>query len=371
MGISQIGVSSSGVSVRRQAFTSSGSWTAPTGVSIVKVFLVGGGGGGAGHVTNASRTQQGGGGGGGQVIEQYLNVTPGTSYTVTIGAGGSAGGASTTKSLTPGGVGGDSSFGSLLTAYGGGGGGSYQQANGAQPRPRYSVGGETGDGSQGALNGMAGGGGGAGIPFQGLNISEANPSAFLTSYSLGQGGHGGSPSNNGNGTANPYAYSSLQTMSYAKKTLRHLYPHASVDDGSFTSDNWFGGCLGGMAPPEWTATLTTFRAGKGAGGYGGITGLGFGGGGGGGSWYLNSGSTFTIQGTLPAGSAIGSGRGNDGGGDGALSYYHAPGNVTYNATAGAANTGGGGGGCSTYGTNLYTANSAAGGSGYCVVEWIA
>ena len=105
--------------VYAQAFTSSGSWTAPTGVTRVRAWVIGGGGGGG---FGASCTQ-GGGGAGGTAVGVYT-VSPGTAYTVTIGAGG-AGNASTT-----GATGGTSSFSSFCSATGGNGGGSAQGTSG-------------------------------------------------------------------------------------------------------------------------------------------------------------------------------------------------------------------------------------------------
>jgi len=85
-------------------------WTAPTGVTRVKVTLVSGGGGGGGTVAG------GYGGAGAQAIGVYT-VTPGTGYSVTVGGGGAGGGTSSNGSS-----GGSSSFSSLVSATGGAGG---------------------------------------------------------------------------------------------------------------------------------------------------------------------------------------------------------------------------------------------------------
>lgn len=90
-----------------QSFTSSTTWTAPAGVTSVNYLVVAGGGGGGSAATGVS---MGGGGGAGGLLQGKLTVVPGTTYTVTVGAGG----ASTTN-------GGDSTFGSI-TATGGGAG---------------------------------------------------------------------------------------------------------------------------------------------------------------------------------------------------------------------------------------------------------
>ena len=93
-----------------QQFTASGTWTAPTGVTQVEYLVVAGGGGGG--------MAGGGGGAGGLLTATGLSVTPGTSYTVTVGAGGT-GGTSYSNSRTAT-AGGNSVF-STITATGGGG----------------------------------------------------------------------------------------------------------------------------------------------------------------------------------------------------------------------------------------------------------
>lgn len=98
----------SGLSHGVAQYTQSGSFVAPGGVSGVVVTMCGaGGGGGSG----------GGAGGAGQFIQRYVSVTPYTTYTVTIGSGGTGqwnGG----NGLG----GGTTSFSSLASASGGGGG---------------------------------------------------------------------------------------------------------------------------------------------------------------------------------------------------------------------------------------------------------
>lgn len=116
MSVSQFPPAGGGKVQRVQSFTSGGSWTAPAGVFAVEVFAVGGGGGGGGGGSDNNRN--GGGGGGGAAVYRTVAVTPGTVYTVTIGAGGAGGGQATNGS-----TGGTTSLGSLVTAPGGGGGG--------------------------------------------------------------------------------------------------------------------------------------------------------------------------------------------------------------------------------------------------------
>lgn len=100
--------------------TGTTNWTAPPGVHKVQVLVVGGGGGGGG------RDVGGGGGAGGLVFNPDFAVTPGTSYTVTVGAGG-VGGVDAANNRH-GKRGGNSVFGSI-TAQGGGGGNGWDSPN--------------------------------------------------------------------------------------------------------------------------------------------------------------------------------------------------------------------------------------------------
>jgi hypothetical protein len=94
--------------------TATGSWVCPAGVT--KVLLIGcGGGAGGGGGAPAQNESGGGAGGGGSILgSQWITVSPNTSYTVTVGAGGT-GGASNQK----GNNGSNTTFGSLATFNGG------------------------------------------------------------------------------------------------------------------------------------------------------------------------------------------------------------------------------------------------------------
>lgn len=125
----------------RAAFTASGTFTVPAGVTSAHVLVVGGGGGGA----------MGGGGGGEVVVKKGVTVTPAAAVAVTVGAGATAqGGAS----------GGASSFGTVSAAGGGA----------ASDSPSYGVGGSSGSstGGVGAQSQTSAGGGGAGAAGNGL-----------------------------------------------------------------------------------------------------------------------------------------------------------------------------------------------------------
>ena len=193
------------------------SWTAPAGVNQVEVLVVAGGGG-AGFDGNGAA---GGGGAGGLIYNSNFSVTPGTAYTVTVGAGGSAAGVANTTGSN----GSNSVFGSL-TAIGGGGssvragsssGGSSGGTGDGTNSNVWTVGSATaGQGFPGANTQLTlqggGGGGGAGGPGSpglsatggggglGLNFSiSGTPSwyagggggaAYTSGHVVGMGGSG-------------------------------------------------------------------------------------------------------------------------------------------------------------------------------------
>jgi len=71
-------------------FASSGNWTCPAGVQKVLAVVIGGGGGGKGFTSGLLTVGDNGGLGGYGL--GVLTVTPGTTYTVTVGSGGAGGG---------------------------------------------------------------------------------------------------------------------------------------------------------------------------------------------------------------------------------------------------------------------------------------
>ena len=82
---------SGGGGINFQEFTANGSWTAPAGVSRVIVEVWGGGGGGAGACVSGRFQYTGGGGGGGAYGRAIIPVTPGATYSISVGQGGAAG----------------------------------------------------------------------------------------------------------------------------------------------------------------------------------------------------------------------------------------------------------------------------------------
>lgn len=177
-------------------FTASGSWTCPEGVTTVYIDACGGGGGGA--YSSPGATGGGGGGGAAAVIGASISVTPGVTYTVTIGGPGAAG----TPSSVNGVAGGATSFGSLLVLNGGGGGLSSAGAG---------VGGGTGGnaGTAGVLNGgvsFGGSGGGCVLGNGGAGGSGAMFGTIPGQY----GGGGGGGANGGSGARGAYGILKLR-----------------------------------------------------------------------------------------------------------------------------------------------------------------
>lgn len=117
--------SSSGtLSYNMVEFTSSGTWTKPSGLIGIELVIISAGAGGGSGSRTASGTvsRAGGSGGGGGVLVVYISADDlGATESITIGAGGN-GGASVTADNTNGSVGtdgGNTSFGSLFTFWGG------------------------------------------------------------------------------------------------------------------------------------------------------------------------------------------------------------------------------------------------------------
>lgn len=174
---------------RQVDFTSSGTWTCPSGVYSAEFLVVGAGGAGGGTSTAVTHYGAGGGGGGGSVKKINLAVTPGTSYTITVGAKG------TGSSAALGGNGGFSEVlngaTSLIKALGGQGGGATIAGvlTFAPLSTSYGTGGGVATGGSTTTVQLAGGGGGAAaMMFNNTNLNMGAEGSFgrQSSSTVGQ-----------------------------------------------------------------------------------------------------------------------------------------------------------------------------------------
>ncbi|MCX6872382.1 MAG: DUF5018 domain-containing protein, partial [Verrucomicrobia bacterium] len=213
--------------------TATGQWVAPEGVTSINLLVVGGGGGGG----------FGGGGAGGLIHNAAYPVSPGTTYYLMVGAGGTAG-----SGTANGGPGTNSVF-DTLTGYGGGGG----QGSATAPAPGGSSGG-TGNAATPAiaalvLDPMQGYGGGL------FKIGVRNCGG-------GGGGATGIGGSNADGDVNLGTYPDARQDGGPGMDLSSVFGTIGVTAGVFA-----GG--GGGGTGDWN-----FQA-----GYGGVGGGGYGGGG--------------------------------------------------------------------------------------------
>ncbi|MDX2070832.1 MAG: PKD-like domain-containing protein, partial [Haliscomenobacter sp.] len=174
------------LNAQSQTFNSSGTFVVPTDVTSITVKAWGAGAGGAGG-SSANR-----GGGGGAFATKTFAVTPGASYTVTVGDGGS-----------PGNNGGSSSFGVEVIAVGGSTGtgltgGQGGQASACTPTLGAFSGGNGGGSVAGGGDDAGGGGGGAAT-----DSNNGGHGAAGTSSDPGAGGQAGGNGNVGAGTDQP------------------------------------------------------------------------------------------------------------------------------------------------------------------------
>ena len=214
----QTTASVAGAELESQLFTIDGTFTAPAGVELVFVSLLGGGGGGGGAPGPGSSTGAGGGGGGAYVSGLPVCVTPGMSYAVAVGKGGGGGISNGQNGLTgetssftgddvvvsaPGGdggsglAGGPGGAGATIAAASLDATGTTRPALGVPAGAAIIVGGNGGT----SITAAVGGAGGNSVSGRG-GLGGTSPGApGLAGEGLGSGGGGGVPGNpdGGNG----------------------------------------------------------------------------------------------------------------------------------------------------------------------------
>jgi hypothetical protein len=203
-------------------------------------LVVAGGGGGA--------ATGGGGGGAGGLLSSTSTLNVGTSYTVTVGAGG-AGGPST---YSDGVAGSNSVFGSIATAIGGGKGGTIGTAGGA--------GGSGGGGGKdsGQSSGAAG------------TSGQGNAGGFTTgTSSWGGSGGGGAGAVGGNGGASEAVGNGGNgtASSITGSSVTYAGGGAGGTNGSATGTGGTGGGGGSQGGAVGTAGTTNLGGGGGGGAY--------------------------------------------------------------------------------------------------------
>ena len=235
-----------------------GSWVTFVSSTLSAGFLLvaGGGGGGA---------RIGGGGGAGGVLYASGNIstTSGTTYTVTVGAGGAGGnpGSYQVANATQGFAGSDSTFGSYI-AYGGGGGGATDGfagmvggSGGGGGRPQFSAGGGASQTSQGVAVGYGNNGG----------TGSRSPSADRSGGGGGAGAAGATGAASGNGgigIVNP-----LQTyVQLGQLSGSDYYIGGGGAGAGYPSGSGTGGLGGGANAGPTVGTAGTTNTGGGGGG---------------------------------------------------------------------------------------------------------
>jgi len=203
-----------GAGVDVQLFTTSGTWTKPSGCRTVQIVCIGaGGGGGSGHAHASANKGGGGGGGGGGITElTYRAVALPGSLTVTVGTNGTGGaGVSASTNGNPGTAGGTSSLSASGITYasavggnfGAGGTNSGGAGGAALTTNALWLGGAGGTGGTAAIGttastsqGAPGGGGGGGMSSGGTTYAGGS-GATRVGIGTGGAGTGGAGSNVG------------------------------------------------------------------------------------------------------------------------------------------------------------------------------
>ena len=283
-------------------FDASGSYIIPSRATSIAILAVGGGGGGGGGGRRASGTASfgGGGGGGGSIVYQEfrlesLDLKPGTTLLITIGAGGTAGAGAITDTTS----GFPAGFGTNTTIGVTGKPGLLIVASGGNPGSGGSnISGTAGSASNRMIFGLtvsAGGGGGGGTNLGGTGVTITTP---YINGGAGGGGVSTTPAVGSGGSISLPAFNTLNvtTVEYARSANILVGGSVNTATGPRHANTTVGGLLGRYSPGFGGAGGgggQTTSANSGSNGY-------RGGGGGGGGGALN---------TIPTGSGGSGGNG--------------------------------------------------------------
>lgn len=248
------------ITTGQQAYTTSGtySWVAPAGATSVSVVCVGAGGDGGRYTFDQGESYYiNGGGGGGLAYTNNISVTPGTSYTVIVGAAVDEGdgGNSTFNSTSCGAGGGKKGYSNQNTGGPGGlvlnGTGGVGGAGNGSSHQDYNTGGG-GAGGYAGTGGIgrsvnqsggdgAGGGGGGGAGFTqgpGIDAGAGGGVGIFGQGTSGLGGIGASGNGDGGVGSGPIGYGGGGTWSNSKPSksgaVRIVWPGTTR---SFPSTN--------------------------------------------------------------------------------------------------------------------------------------
>ena len=203
-------------------------YTIPTGVTSIKVSAWGGGGGGSSSSSSGNKA----GGGGGAYSSRMLNVTPGQTYRIVVGNGGSSNSAGQNSEVLLG-------SNTLVRAAGGQGGNGTTAGAGGQASEGISGSNGTTSGHGGKAGGADGGAGGAG---RGLSIGNGNSGEAPGGGGGGGRGRGYNGGQGGRGKVIiEFTYTEYITPANLGSGSRDLYPsnatgnRAMLVDGKYSA----------------------------------------------------------------------------------------------------------------------------------------
>ena len=351
-------------------FATSGTWTAPPGITSVGVECWGAGGGGGG--ADGTANSAGGGGGGGEYARDTIAVTAGDSYGYTAGSPGSGGGGAGGQQVVQ-----------VFSASG------YWTAPAGVTSIKAECWGGGGTGS--GINGVTGGSGGGGgeyaaepaltvVPGNTYSVTVGGPatnstfpgaSVTVTAHggkdpSGGLGGAGGTGSTNTTHHNGGAGATGQYNVSGVSGSGSHNGTESSTTDGNDGTQNSANLTIPATlnAAGNGITSITIACGGGGGGGQGGgAFSNGHGGGGGGGGGYasgtcaVTAGSSYTLY---YGNGGDGDNDGGDGGAGAASSFSGDTGTVTAGGGGGGRSEGAGGSGGTASGAG---GGYAIGGSG--------